>query len=584
MTKAKFIRSILTVGAVGLLYPAAAGAQETCEEPFVEFGMICDDGNTGPRQQNTLAGCYEQGIAAYDEGTGTVASVYMSAKRQDGFDPPYQCNMSTWMLDPVAGPQMAVMDKLLTANDGNRPCNHPILKDVSDEVAPGAFVFGYGSTDVNNNNVDLFAELRDVNGSKISNRVILSNPNGSNDGAGDCSEVAGAPNKWMCCYNQNGDTTECSGFRIEATPGGNNPYQLVKEFEQREVLAPTNIDRDKLVPGPRPGTVVNTIAYGDQRPPEYGSVALVIDYEAARVGNDGNQNAYRTMSYIQRSKPNDSPRLYSNSPEVALGPVVDGTQYYYVMNTTTDGDGKNGNDKGQSNALIHVGYFDGNDQLQIMDTMEGAGAWLTHSGLCSGSFGPDGEISAAVVSASITGTGPGSIKPYSYDAVSQKVIAGPNIVTSAVGADSGYLANIYGNNPNNQGRDFTNCLGSIPNPGYGVEGGYQSGVANFFFNTVGGRMNDPLNGKNAGWFSFVPGHTPGCELPDDPTEPDNSGDDDVDDQPDPEPEPEPEPQTEPETQTPGTFGGCTLASGSTGSASLLFVLGALFLGFRRRRN
>lgn len=588
MTKKTFACTFLTAGAIGLLYPQAAAAQETCTQPKVDFGMICDDGNTGPRSQNTLAGCYEQGIAAYDAGSGTVATVYMSAKRQNGFDAPYQCNMSTFTIDAIQGPTMGVQDLLLTNNDGDRPCNHPILKDVDDSVAPNAFIFGYGSTDVNNNNVDLFAELRSTTGEKISNRVILSNPNGSNDGAGDCSAVAGEPNKIMCCYNQNGETTECSGFRIEAS-NGDYPYQLVKDFERREVLAPTNIDRDKLVPGPRPGTVVNTIAYGDQRPPEYGAVALVIDYDAADQGNDGDQEEYRTMSWVMQSDTDSRPRMYANSPEVTLGPVVDGTQYYYIMNTSTDGNGKNGNDKGQSNAYMHVGYFDANDQLVIESTLSGAGAWLTHSGLCAGNFGADGSLSAAVVSASITGTGPGSIKPYSFDPATKSLLAGPNIVTTSLGVDSGHLANIYGNNPNNQGRDFTNCIGGIPNPGFGVEGGYQPGVANFFFSTVGGMMDDDLNGKNAGWYSFVPGHTPGCELPSDPDlpNPGDEGGDDVGPNPDDDGDqgddgsdtPEPQPNT-----GASTLGGCSVGSTSSGTASLILILGALFIGFRRRRS
>jgi len=546
---------------------------------MVDVGMLCDDADTGPRNKNTLAGCYEQGVAAYDPGSQTIVSVYMSAKRQIGingieFNSPYQCNMTTLKIDPIQGPVPVVSDVLMTDNDGDRPCNHPRIRDIDDSIAPDAYMLCYGTTEFNNNNVDWACEMRQIStGIQLAALTPLSNINGSNDGAGDVTHINGDYSRFMVAYNQNSDTTEISGFRIEATPGGEYAYNLVKEFEQREIDDPTNIDRHDMLPGPLPGTVITAYAKGNNRPPENGAKVAVINYSAAIDGNDGNQDAYRNTSYIMRSDPGDD--MYANSPEIELGPMVGGVQYYYVANTTTDGDGKNGNDKGLSDFYLHSAYFDANQDIQLMGTQGQAGTWLTHSSLVSAPFGADGELAALAVSSSITGSGPGSVKGYYYDAAVQSFNSGPNIVAYPLGTDSGYLANIYGNNPNNQGRDFVYAI-PVPNPGYNVDNGYQKGVESFIFTQAGGMTAEPLNDKNAGFWALVPAHTPGCELPDDPQDNDDVGDGTGGEGGDGTPDPTPE------TKKSGTFGGCATSGSSGLGGSLLFILGA-FVVIRRRR-
>jgi MYXO-CTERM domain-containing protein len=71
--------------------------------------------------------------------------------------------------------------------------------------------------------------------------------------------------------------------------------------------------------------------------------------------------------------------------------------------------------------------------------------------------------------------------------------------------DSGHIANIYGQNPNTQGRDFLRCIGDVPNPGHGVSGGYLSNVESFFVAPHAGRI--PGDPKNALFLSLVPGKT-----------------------------------------------------------------------------
>ena len=81
---------------------------------------------------------------------------------------------------------------------------------------------------------------------------------------------------------------------------------------------------------------------------------------------------------------------------------------------------------------------------------------------------------------------------------------------------SGKLANLYGQNPNTQGRDFLRCLADVPNPGFGQPTGYLPNVKTFFVTPHHGRI--PGEDKNSMWLSFVPGHTSEVVTPDPPAQ------------------------------------------------------------------
>jgi hypothetical protein len=550
--------SVLIVGMVGFAFEAHA-------VPQVEFELVDDCNNSGdncgPRGENDGPG-FEQAVPTWwqaADGSTWVSLVTMTAKGvPNRANAPYQCRYDAWKVDAVQGPRRMVSNKLLTANVGDRPCNHPYIEYAGDNQV----LFCYGTNDANNANVQWYCQgLNAETGVALANRTRLSDNNG-NDGAGRAAFFRNAdggltfPKTFSTCYNDNGNNADCT----IATLNANGSVALQTRIA--DVIDPANIPRPFMTQI-GPDTQVVCAAKGDQRPPEDGAYCRVITKAGQKVG---------VQQALMRSNLNASPRVYANSPEIHPGPTP-GT--FWALNTTTDGRGRNTNNKGTSNLYAHVIAFPDN-KLTVMSTLE-TGHYLTHASMCTGSYGPDGVAASAIIESSITNSGPPTILPLTYDPATAKISEGSLKVTSAYTGDSGYLANIYGNNPNNQGRDFVTCIGSVENPGYGLPTGWMNETKTLFVSASYGKMTQG-DYKNSLFISFIPGHTPNVELPPDEPPPDNGGDDTPpgggDDGSNP----------DPGNPKSGSTGGCSAASSSTGSlAGLILMLGAFVLVTRRRR-
>jgi hypothetical protein len=106
----------------------------------------------------------------------------------------------------------------------------------------------------------------------------------------------------------------------------------------------------------------------------------------------------------------------------------------------------------------------------------------THLGMCDSLVGVDGQASwrGFLVGSSINGN------PFALS-VGQTVAWNPaesrlmpdRKYSLNVAIDNAWLSNIYGQNPESQGRNFIACVGDVPNPGYGRADGYQSAVKSF---------------------------------------------------------------------------------------------------------
>jgi hypothetical protein len=126
--------------------------------------------------------------------------------------------------------------------------------------------------------------------------------------------------------------------------------------------------------------------------------------------------------------------------------------------------------------------------------------------------------------------------------------------------DNAWLSNIYGNNPNTQGRNFVNASGSVMNPHYGQAVGYQTDVQQFIVMAANTRRTDPETmqpeDKLALEVVLVPSVVaPGAEevgVPDSGSAGGSGGD---------------------------IAGGCSTSQGFGG----LLLLGLAILGIRRRR-
>src|SRR4029453_1785522 len=128
---------------------------------------------------------------------------------------------------------------------------------------------------------------------------------------------------------------------------------------------------------------------------------------------------------------------------------------------TSSGSGRDNNQNGTSRMYVDAIRFTADYELQVVGRTEitGAGGSPTHGAIAVGSFGADGLFSALTIKGSLTGSGVGVAQPVSFDAAAGASTAGPLTVTQPYNDDSGSLANLYGNNPNTQGRDFLSGVG-----------------------------------------------------------------------------------------------------------------------------
>ena len=173
-----------------------------------------------------------------------------------------------------------------------------------------------------------------------------------------------------------------------------------------------------------------------------------------------------------------------------------------------NGAGKNTNMKGSSIGETFVFDVQG-DSLVQNSKIRGAAIHQPHSSICTGKRGVEGqeEDSIGVISAGFTGIGRGAITFLHYDQQA-KVLSYNETKDRAPTswfADSQQLANYYGENPMEQGRDFPKCLGDVPNPSYGKDKGWMKDVKSFFVAGVHGRQ--PGFSRNAFWVSLVPAVT-----------------------------------------------------------------------------
>lgn len=574
MSQHKRIRSLLPVGvalALGLV-----GTAQAAPSQVYELVADCDQesDNCGPRGENDGPGHEQARAAAFTatDGAQWIGVVVMSAKdipnRNDG---PYQCRYFAWKIDAQNGPQRMVDGLLLTNNRGNRPCNHPDLQYAGDNK----MLFLFGTNDDNDENVQPYAQMLDaMTGNPLGARTNLGDNNG-NDGAGTAQILkTGAtldalalptayPKRFVYCYNDNGNNADCTVAQINQDQSVNVTNRI------DDVIDPANIPRPFMAQITTDGKFAVLAAKGDERPPEDGAYARVIDVANPNAGDGG-----RLTGQMALMKSNEGANLYANSPEIQPGPTA-GT--FWAINTTSHQE--NDNDKGTSMLYSHIVQFGPDYGLQIMST-KAVGHYQSHAALCTSTHGPDGVQAGVLVESSITNSGPGVVTPLYYDSTGLAISEGPAKVTSPYTADSGELANLYGNNPNNQGRDFVSCIGSVQNPGYGLDTGWQKETQSFIVTASYGMMS-PDDYKNSMFLTFIPAHTPNVTLPPDTPNPDD-GDDGNDDVPDDDGDGVPNDQ-DPDYKS-GSSGGCSMA-GTEGSAlgGLVLLLGA-FIVTRRRRG
>lgn len=491
--------SLLALSALGLgavLVPSPARAEAPLVMQLAK-GIGGPDGEGKPLK-NATPGTEQSVSTAVAMGDKTyVVTVWMSGDVK-GNDRPNELKCSSVVIDKVTGMKLVVDSKQLTKGDGNsdRPANHPALANDGKNI-----VLAYGS-DVGRNNVATYAMVLDTMCNPVGDKIKVSQDDNQNEGAA------------YVAYHANGN------FTVSYLSGGNNcragGVQLtgttLKNTFNTKVIEPANIGRPSVaVAGP--DRALFCAAQGDNRPPEDGIACAWINPISGKI--------ISPSKIVAASNVNATPKVYMNQPMVTLLKWDDATKMgtFAVSYQMSNGAGKNTNNKGANTSNLMV--------VQASDLGISAGpsksalaTWQTHSSTCVGAYGDTGETHVAAFGSPISGVGVPTIQFVKVDTsgglMNSTFAATPDKLWN-VGfhGDAGHLANIYGQNPKTQGRDFLSCIGDVPNPGHGVTGGFMPNVATFFVAPHSGRIvGDP---KNSLFLSLIPGKTDKATPPTDPT-------------------------------------------------------------------
>lgn len=492
--------ALLTIG---------SGRDKTLGRPAVEDAV---DPNTNRRagpgfEQSTIAH-----IVGADKAHYIVLIVMQSPEfpRADNLGP-YQMSCSSFKLNEKSSPTQVVSNKWITQNPGDRSANHPKAIPVSLASGQNVVAYTYGSQMGTNRTKTYFSVVDEMCNKILPDTKISSVINETNNDRGAADLVShGIVNgaaRMSFGYFSNG-TDKATYFGAIDLSDATGILAIKSLYEPVMVLGPTNIGRAAMAANGGDRALLCAASGSQNRPEPNVQCAHMNVSTGATIWKDN------VATGVMDNDPYK--RKYFGQPTIA--PLGDGTFAISVLESNGAARNIQRNLKGSNTAhLLHTSINPGTEALVVGGELVGAAVHQTHSAICTGKFGVDKKPTVAVVSASPTGIGRAAlltvhvdakaVVPFSYDL---KQDAWP----LNFNGDSGFLANMYGDNPGNQGRDFMRCVGDIPNPGHGVAGGFMSDVSSFFAAAIPGR--EVGNPKNSLYLSLLPAETDTVGTPGNP--------------------------------------------------------------------
>lgn len=474
---------------------ALLGATASAQDASPHY-MVLSPGIGGPEGQDGGPGNEQADTVWLQKGEDVyLVTVYQNS---DTFGPYWQCKCNSVKLSPGAeAPEVVAADVQLTHNYfvGDRPCNHPRLATDGERV-----VLLYGSNFLTANTQTYATVLDETCGMESAVPLRISANANNNEGAPDIQYVGNGV--FAAGYLSTGgqDISYARGLRLLGD-------SLVKDY-LTGVVTPANIGRPTIAVSPGESRALFCSARGDQRPPEMGVQCAWLDTNTGDI-------LWKT--YLAESEPYAS--SYMNQPQA----TVVGPGRFAVQIVESDGGLKKKSKDVKGASTEHLYLVDADDAgMTVRSQLTGIGLYQAHPTICSGAYGLDGATHVGVFDASVTGNGQPGLQMVSIDDGGDMVVdlGLDNWVVSPWG-DSGHLQNLYGANPNDQGRGFLRCRGGVPNPSFGMEGGFKSGVRSFFVAPHTGRR--PGEPKNALVLSMVPGEVAEPAPPEPPTTNEPSG-------------------------------------------------------------
>jgi len=499
-----------------------------------------------------------------------IMTVWMSGAVPNQ-DRPNQCKVSVLrltettapvtMLEPtqISGAGAAALaggPQPETNNNADRPCNHP---DIQTADIPGlaadqaAFMISRG-TDSYNTNVQTRARMFLNTGAVISTAnngggwQLLSNNNNNNIGAVRSAKLGAGLH--AVGVNNNSDTADlyAVNLNINAAASGTNRMVTIERTDAQIVVDPSNIGRP-YIQNIAPGEAIFMATESNNRPPEIGLSSATIKVRATDGqvqfldGEDRNANGTldraRLVVASRPNAPTRAERRYVQASYLFAGEQMPASgrlgkvsvSYWESDGGGNDGNNRQGGTRGQRpargatkqyiqtfNVADETGRVSLNGSPMMITAVNG-----THITVCTGQFGPapttpgaSDPLEMAFLDLSITGAGVPTMGFAQKDAAGswRQLATETKAVSSGLG-DSGYLANLLGQDPNRSGRDFAECMGDVPNPGANkVDSTFRPNVDTFFLATYSGKdTNVETEKKNAQWLTLVPGRLNNFQPP-----------------------------------------------------------------------
>ena len=502
-------------------------------------------------------------------------------------------------MDPAEGPKMNVM-KYVTNNNGDRDrnFNHPRVQSIFNGEAV-AVEYNYAE----NNHAETYVMVFGPGCEQLSQPTKIMAKNNDN-----CSENRDAPlvisqsatkarlfGQYGC--NGNGrDDSWVAGYNVVKNENGNglNSYDVNKEYD---ISVEDNEERSRghvMLTG-EPDFAVACWTAGNAQPPNKGVRCAGIN----TAENVNNNQRLLWREYVAQYE--NATKTYRTEIRTTSLLDAEGAPSPLIFSTYQESVGgrRNREDKGnqQLMGMMLRATPEGLEKVTNVQTGLFNTGDPTHGEMCNTMWGTTGseEPRALALSTSFNAStsSTAQLRLLRWDESDKKMVAERTIATGAA-IDNQWISNIYGNNPNTQGRNFSQCVGNIANPGYGVEGGYLSDVKTF----VGipattrrvreGELIYPED-KLATELVLIPAVVDAAPVADpgtggaDPGVDDDGpapGDDDAGNDNGGTGSSDPAPGNGTASKT----GGCNSGGATTGFASMLMLLGLGFLVGRRRQS
>ncbi len=550
-----------------------AAAEAAPSAPYVDDLLLRDGNHAGPaRREESGRDVPEQDDYPGAEHVAIVALAGdrilmfgMGSYELSGVQPSNRVQMfcSATHLDPVTGPQLVTM-RYVTSNEGDRYRNahHPRAIPIFGGAA-AAVLYNYAPGD----RAETYMTIYGPDCQQLSERALVmakDNDDCSNSDHRSFVEIRndGITGRLVGVYGCNGDGSDDAwGGVQDVVRNSDGTYRidvvtddiLVEEEEERT--------RGWVVVGEDPSFWTACVTAGNTQPPDRGVVCSAYDTESGtalwrRFVAEKVDETYQTQIHVVGMR-DDAGRPTSRALAT------------WERLRDSRRDGRKGSVELASAALSFTRQ--GMEILTEPTTSVAPTVDGTHLGMCDGMVGAEDRTSwrGFLVGSSINGN-PSAIsvgQTVAWNAAETRLMPDRKYSLN-VAIDNAWLSNIYGQNPNDRGRNFVACIGDVRNPGYAREDGYQPGVKSFAaVAATSRRMDDALGiaeDKLATELVLVPlVLAPDAPPPGDPVDP---GD----------PVPTPEVHS-------GATAICSAAGGRGGVSAALVAVLLMGLIHRRRR-